>query len=46
MLFRSHTYLQEPTERLNLDNKPVTIYQTNGRGAYVGRMDLTLEQMK
>lgn len=42
----SHTYLQEPTERLNLDNKPVTIYQTNGRGAYVGRMDLTLEQMK
>ena len=42
----SHTYLKEPTERLNLDNKPVTIYQTNGRGAYAGRLDLTLEQVK
>lgn len=42
----SHTYLKEPVERINLDNKPVSIYQTNGRGAYVGRLDLTLEQLK
>lgn len=42
----SHTYLQEPVERLNRDNKPVLIYQTSGRGAYVGRMDVTLEKVK
>jgi 5'-nucleotidase len=41
----SHTYLKEPVERFDLDNKPVTIYQTNGRGAYVGKLDITLEKM-
>ena len=42
----SHTYLQEPVERMNRDNKPVLIYQTSGRGATVGRMDITMERTK
>ncbi len=42
----SHTYLSEPVERSNRDNKPVMIYQTNGRGVYVGRMDVILEKNK
>lgn len=42
----SHTYLSEPVEYTNRDNRPVMIYQTNGRGAYVGRMDITLERRK
>lgn len=42
----SHTYLQEPVERMNRDNKPVLIYQTSGRGATVGRMDITMETTK
>ncbi|MDD4631241.1 MAG: metallophosphatase [Proteiniphilum sp.] len=42
----SHTYLQEPTERMNRNNRPVMIYQTSGRGAYVGRMDVTMERVK
>lgn len=42
----SHTYMDKPAERLNKDNKPVLIYQTNGRGAYTGRIDVTLEKSK
>jgi len=42
----SHTYLSEPVERNNRDNKPVMIYQTNGRGIYVSRMDVILEKTK
>ncbi len=42
----SHTFLQEPTACMNRDNRPVMIYQTNGRGAYVGRMDITMERVK
>lgn len=42
----SHTFLQEPTERMNRNNRPVMIYQTSGRGAYVGRMDVTMERVK
>ena len=42
----SHTYLQEPVERMNRENKPVLIYQTSGRGATVGRMDITMETTK
>ena len=37
------TYLKEPVERFDLDNKPVTIYQTNGQ-ELCGKLDITLER--
>ncbi|WP_294081009.1 bifunctional metallophosphatase/5'-nucleotidase [Proteiniphilum sp. UBA5384] len=40
----SHTYMKEPEIRKNLDNKDVMIYQTNGRGRYVGKIDVELEK--
>ncbi|MDR0422408.1 MAG: metallophosphoesterase [Proteiniphilum sp.] len=40
----SHTYLKEPQIRKNTDGKEVIIYQTNGRGVFVGRIDVTLEK--
>ena len=42
----SHTYMKKPEIRKNLDNKEVMIYQTNGRGIYVGRIDVELEICK
>lgn len=42
----SHTYMKEPAIRKNLDNKEVTIFQTNGRGVYVGRLDIELKKVK
>lgn len=42
----SHTYMKEPLIRKNLDNKDVMIYQTNGRGIYVGRIDVELEKTR
>jgi len=39
----SHTYMKEPEIRENLDHKKVMIYQTNGRGIYVGKIDVELE---
>jgi 5'-nucleotidase len=42
----SHTYMKEPATRKNLDNKEVTIFQTNGRGIYVGRLDIELKKVK
>jgi 5'-nucleotidase len=42
----SHTYLPEPVERRNRDNRPVMIFQTNGRGVYVGKIDVTLKKGK
>lgn len=42
----SHTYMKEPEVRKNLDNKEVMIYQTNGRGVYVGKIDVELEKIK
>lgn len=41
----SHTFMQEPMERKNLDNKEVTVFQTNGRGVFVGRIDIELEKV-
>jgi 5'-nucleotidase len=38
--------MKEPEIRKNLDNKEVMIYQTNGRGIYVGRIDVELEKTK
>jgi 5'-nucleotidase len=40
----SHTYMKEPQIRKNLDDKDVMIYQTNGRGIFVGRIDVQLEK--
>lgn len=42
----SHTYMKEPEIRKNLDDKKVMIYQTNGRGIYVGKVDVELEKGK
>jgi len=39
----SHTYMKEPEICENLDHKKVMIYQTNGRGIYVGKIDVELE---
>ncbi len=42
----SHTFMQEPSLRKNLDGKEVLVYQTNGRGVYVGRIDVKLQKVK
>ena len=42
----SHTYMKEPDIRRNMDNREVLIYQTPGRGVYVGRIDVTMEKSK
>ena len=42
----SHTFLEEPDIRKNLDNKDVMVYQTAGRGVYVGRVEMNLEKVK
>lgn len=40
----SHTYMKEPESRSNLENKEVLIYQTNGRGIFMGRVDVQFEK--
>lgn len=40
----SHTFMQEPSIRNNLDGKEVLVFQTNGRGVYVGRIDVELSK--
>ncbi len=42
----SHTFMKEPAFRKNLDGKEVLVYQTNGRGVYVGRIDVELQKVK
>lgn len=42
----SHTFMSKPSIRNNLDGKEVTVFQTNGRGVYVGRIDVELERLK
>lgn len=42
----THTYLKEPVKRKNIENKDVNIIQTNGRGIFVGRLDIDLEKVK
>lgn len=42
----SHTYMREPDIVKNKTNKNVLIYQTPGRGIYVGRIDVELEKKK
>lgn len=42
----SHTFMEEPDIRKNADDKDVMIYQTVGRGVYVGRVEMKLEKVK
>lgn len=38
--------MEEPDIRKNMDNREVLIYQTAGRGVYVGRIDVTMAKIK
>lgn len=40
----SHTHMKEPAVLMNLDNKEVVVFQTNGRGVHVGRLDVQLKK--
>lgn len=40
----SHTYMEKPTIVKNADNQDVTVFQTVGRGAFVGRIDVNFEK--
>lgn len=40
----SHTHLKEPAVLKNLDNKDVLIFQTNGRGVQVGKLNVQLSK--
>ena len=42
----SHTHMKTPDILKNIDNKNVMVFQTAGRGIYVGRIDVELEKMK
>ena len=42
----SHTFMKQPTLRKNIDENDVMVFQTNGRGIYVGRIDVKLEKVK
>ena len=42
----SHTFMSKPSIRNNLDGKEVMVFQTNGRGVFVGRIDVELEKIK
>ncbi len=40
----SHTHMKQPVTLKNLDNKEVVVFQTNGRGVHVGRLDVQLSK--
>ncbi len=42
----SHTNMKTPDILKNIDNKDVLIFQTAGRGIFVGRIDVELEKVK
>jgi 5'-nucleotidase len=42
----SHTFLEKPDRRLNLDGKEVVINQTGAYGIYLGRLDIAMEEVK
>ena len=42
----SHTHMKTPDILKNIDNKNVMVFQTAGRGIYVGRIDVELEKVK
>lgn len=41
----SHTFMKEPEFVENMDGKKVMVHQTNGRGVYVGKIDVELEKV-
>jgi len=41
----SHTNMKTPDMLKNIDNKDVMVFQTAGRGIYVGRIDVELEKV-
>ena len=41
----SHTFMAKPSFRKNLVGKEVMVFQTNGRGVYVGRIDVELQKI-
>lgn len=40
----SHTHMKQPAVLKNLDDKDVVVFQTNGRGVHVGRLDIQLSK--
>lgn len=40
----SHTYMKDPDIIKNADNKDLLMYQTQGRGVYIGRIDIELDK--
>ncbi|SRR5690554_2052799 len=40
----SHTHMKQPAVLKNLDNKEVVVFQTNGRGVHMGRLDVQLSK--
>lgn len=42
----SHTFMNEPEYVKNQDGNDVMVFQTGGRGLYVGRVDLELNKVK
>lgn len=42
----SHTHMKAPNMLKNIDNKDVMVFQTAGRGIYVGRIDVELEKVR
>lgn len=41
----SHTYMEEPDRRKNLDGKEVIIFQTGKSGAYINKFEINLEEV-
>jgi 5'-nucleotidase len=42
----SHTYMEQPDMRKNLDGKDVMIFQTGKNGSFIGRIDVELDKVK
>lgn len=42
----SHTYMEKPDMRKNLDGKEVMIFQTGKNGAYVNKIEVELDKIK
>ena len=42
----SHTHMKDPDIQKNIDGEDVIVFQTAGRGAFVGRIDVELEKDK
>lgn len=42
----SHTYMEKPDMRTNLDGKDVLIFQTGKSGAYVNKIEVELDKVK